>query len=212
MRTRRPFQVCLLVVACMLVQACAAKGPILINASYRATQAAVVTAPKAVIGLSSFKDERQAAASVVGHKLTASSEKGNDLVIQGTVKDLVARSFRDALAKHGIPVKSVPAWDLTDEDIPVNEADVVLGGEIEKFWAEVVSGTLNAKYNVSVRIRVTLADAAERRITRKLILNTSMDRKDVTFSAERMGDMLSEALSSSIDQLLNNEDFKKLVH
>jgi hypothetical protein len=211
MRGRNAFPVYLLLSSLVLAGACAPKGPILLAASYRAPESVVSAPAKMVVGLSSFKDERQAAPSVVGQKLSSSSEKENELVIQGTVTDLVAKSFREAMAKRGVPVKTIRAWDLTDQGLPATDADIVIGGEIEKLWTEAVAGTLSVRYAVAVRISVSIADPAQKRVTRKLILNTSMERRDVSFSPERAGEMLSESLSSSVDQLLNNEDFKKIL-
>jgi hypothetical protein len=211
MRGRMAFPISLLLVCLVALGACAPKGPILVAASYRAPESVVSAPAKMVVGLSTFKDVRQVAPSVVGQKLSLSSEKENDLVIQGSVTDLVAKSFREAMTKRGVPVKTVRAWDLTDKGLPATDADIVIGGEIEKLWTEAVTGTLNVKYAVAVRISVSVADPAQKRVTRKLVLNTSMERRDVSFSSERAGDMLSESLSSSVDQLLNNTDFQQLL-
>jgi len=191
---------------------CGPKGPILVNMSYRAPQDLVEETRKVVVGVSHFRDGRGTSASVLGRRSQASSNEGNDLVVQGTVAELVTSAFKEALRSRGVAVKDVPEWDLPGGPEEAKGVDILVGGEIKNLRVDAVTKTVRVSYKVDVQLRVSAAGAAEKRIFRKLILNCAMEREDVRFSPSRVESLLSEALSSAIDQLMNDEEFKKSLH
>jgi hypothetical protein len=195
-----------------LVHGCGPKGPILVNMSYRAPQGLVAETPKVVVGVSRLQDGRGISASALGRKSQASSNEGNDLVVQGAVADIVTSGFKEALKRRGISVKDVPEWDLPGGPAEPEGTDILVGGEIKTLRVDAVTKTLRVNYKVDVQIRVSAASAAEKRIFRKLTLNCTMEREDVKFSEPRVESLLSEALSTAIDQLMNDEEFKKTLH
>ena len=203
-----------LVFAAMMLSlsACAEKGPLLLSGvTYQAPEGVVGGASKVVVGVSPFKDERGKITSVLG-KRTVGGEVENDLVVQGTVADLVAAGLRDALKARGIGARVVPAGDLSAGDIKADGADIVIGGEIRSLWAEVISEPLNVKITAVVQLRVSAADAAEKKVFRTLVLNSKVERQEIAFSFDRVEGALSEALSGAIDQLMNDDEFKKKIH
>lgn len=190
---------------------CAQKGPVLLdNIRYQAPEGLAAGAPKLIVAVSPFKDDRGKTFSVIG-KRTIPDYMENDLVVQGTVADLVTAGLKDALKARGIMVKDAPAWDMNAESIKSGGIDILIGGEIKTLWVEAVSQPLNAKVNAVVQLRVSAADAAEKKIIRTLVLNSKLERKDVAFSFELVEDAVSEALSSALNQLLNDEEFKKKI-
>ncbi len=190
---------------------CAQKGPVLLdNIKYQAPEGLAAGAPKLIVGVSPFKDDRGKTFSVLG-KRTIPDYMENDLVVQGAVADLVTAGLKDALKARGIMVKDAPAWDMNAESIKSSGIDILIGGEIKTLWVEAVSQPLNAKVNAVVQLRVSAADAAEKKIIRTLVLNSKLERKDVSFSFELVEDAVSEALSSALNQLLNDEEFKKKI-
>lgn len=190
---------------------CAQKGPVLLdNIRYQAPEGLATAAPKLIVGVSPFKDDRGKTFSVIG-KRTIPDYMENDLVVQGTVADLVTAGLKDALKARGIMVKDAPAWDMNAESIKSGGIDILIGGEIKTLWVEAVSQPLNAKVNAVVQLRVSAAEAAEKKIIRTLVLNSKLERKDVAFSFELVEDAVSEALSSALNQLLNDEEFKKKI-
>ena len=211
MTTKRNLLLGVAILALLAFCGCAAKGPILVKALYQAPQGLVAGAPKVVVGISPIKDERGTSTSGIGKKSSPSSETLNDLVVQSTVAGLVTSRFKDALKARDIMVKDVPEWDMTAEHINAEDVDILVGGEIKRLWVDVVSSTFNVKCKADVQIQVAVANVPEKSLFRKLILSTTLERKDVSFSTERLEKILSEALSSSIDQLLNDEEFKKSI-
>ncbi len=190
---------------------CAQKGPVLLdNIRYQAPEGLAAGAPKLIVGVSPFKDDRGKTFSVIG-KRTIPDYMENDLVVQGTVADLVTAGLKDALKARGIMVKDAPAWDMNAESIKSGGIDILIGGEIKTLWVEAVSQPLNAKVNAVVQLRVSAAEAVEKKIIRTLVLNSKLERKDVAFSFELVEDAVSEALSSALNQLLNDEEFKKKI-
>lgn len=200
------------VLVTLLLSACAEKGPVLIEGvKYQAPEGLAAGVPKIIVGIAPFKDDRGKTVSVLG-KRTISNYIENDLVVQGTVADLVAAAVKDALKSRGIMVKDSPAWDMNAETIKADGMTIVIGGEIKTLWVEVVSQPLNVKTVAEVQLRVSAADVAERKIFRTLVLNSKMDRQDVMFSFDSVSAALSEALSSALDQLLKDDEFKKKIH
>jgi hypothetical protein len=194
-----------------LLSGCAQKGPVLLeNIRYQAPEGLAAGAPKLVVGVSPFKDDRGKTFSVLG-KRTIPDSVENDLVVQGTVADLVTAGLKDALKARGITVKDAPAWDMDAESIKTTGIDILIGGEIKTLWVEDVSRPLNNKVNATVKLRVSAADVAEKKIIRTLVLDSKLERQDVAFSFELIEGAVSEALSSALNQLLNDEEFKKRI-
>jgi len=201
----------IIVCALSILFGCAQKGPLLVNMWYKPPQDLVASAHKAVVGISPFIDERGTSKSALGKKSQPSSNKENEIVIQGIVAELVTSKFKEALTARGITVKDIPAWDMVGEHIEAVDADILIGGHIKTLWTTAASSPLNVNYKADVQIKVSIADMAEKRLFRRLTLSSSLERKDVNFSLARVESMLTEALSSAIDQLMNDEEFKKRV-
>ena len=200
-----------LVVALLSLSACAEKGPLLLEGvKYQAPEGTVTGTAKVVVGVSPFKDERGKTSSILG-KRTIGDSVENDLVVQGTVADIVTAGLKDALKARGIIVKDAPAWDLSAETIKADGMSILIGGEIKALWIDVVSQPLNVKTSAEVQLRVVAADGAEKKIFRTLVLNSKVGRQDVAFSFDTTAGTLSEALSSALDQLLKDDEFKKKI-
>jgi hypothetical protein len=179
--------------------------------AYQAPEAQVAGVPKIVVGIAPFKDDRGKTVSVLG-KRTISNYIENDLVVQGTVADLITAAVKDAFISRGIMVKDASAWDMNAETIKADGMNILIGGEIKTFWVEVFSQPLNVKTVAEVRLRVSAADGPEKKIFRTLVLSSKMERQDVAFSLETVSATLSGALSSALDQLLKDDEFKKKIH
>jgi uncharacterized lipoprotein YajG len=201
----------LITVIALLFTGCAEKGPVLLgNIKYQAPEKTVAGTPKTIVGVSPFKDLRGATASVLG-KRTIRNYIENDLVVQGTVADLVTAAFKDALRSRGFAVKDVPAWDMKAETIAGDGFDILIGGEIKTLWVEVTSEPLNVQERADVQLRVSAADPSGKTIFKTLNMNSKLERQDVAFSFDAVERMLSEALSSAIDQLLKDDEFKNKI-
>jgi hypothetical protein len=205
------FRVLLVAVTIGLLTACAEKGPVLIEGiKYQTPEAPVSGVPKIVVGIAPFKDDRGTSVSILG-KRTIRDYIENDLVVQGTVADLVTSGLRDALKAKGIMVKDASAWDMNAETIKADGMTILIGGEIKTFWVEVVSQPLNIKTTAEVRLRVSAADTADKKIFRTLVLSSKIDHQDIAFSFEAVSAALSEALSSALNQMLKDDEFKKKI-
>ena len=211
MKNRKHVAAVTAVLAMIVLSACATQqGPILVDTSaYIAPQGLAPSATKVVVGLSPFKDERNKKTSLVGERVKASGDLENDLVIQGTVSDMVMSGFKDALKARGISVKDIPAWDLNIGSLQAGGADIVIGGAVTTFWAKAVTDVLNAKTRADISLHVVVADAREKKVVRALDINGMFERQDLGFGADRVGQAISAALSSAIDQLMNDEEITK---
>jgi hypothetical protein len=196
-------------IAFVFVTGCAEKGPVLLNIAYQAPAEKAVTASKIVVGVSPFRDGRGEPASVLG-KRTIPSGMQSDLVVQGTVAETATISLKEALTRRGIAVRDVAGWDLTAEGIQAEGAALVLGGEIKVFWLESTASAsaFNTHLMASVQLKIAAGDTAEKKVIRTIDVSSKLDQ-DVLYSHELLENMLSEALSSAIDQIFNDAELKK---
>ncbi len=196
-------------IAVVFVTGCAEKGPVLLNIAYQAPAEKPATASTIVVGVSPFRDGRGEPASVLG-KRTIPSGMQSDLVVQGTVAELATTSLKEALTRRGIAVKDVAGWDLTAEGIQAEGVALVLGGEIKVFWLESTASAsaFNTHLMASVQLKITAGDTAEKKVIRTIDVNSKLDQ-DVLYSRELLENMLSEAMSSAIDQIFNDAELKK---
>lgn len=190
-----------------ILAGCAEKGPILLHIGYLQPEERPTAAAKVVVGLSPFKDDRGKPSSVLG-KSTYESGLENDLVVQGTVSELVRARSKDAFAARGITVKDV-AWDMKSEDIHRDGADLLIGGEIKALSVDSISKPFKTTVKAVVQMKVVVADTAEKKIIRTLDVSSKLESEVWPYSPQKIEDMLTEALSAAIDQIFSDDDLKK---
>jgi hypothetical protein len=197
------------VIVIVFLSGCAQKGPILLTIGYQAPVDTAGTASPIVVGVTPLIDVRALGEqpSVLG-KRTIPSGMQNDLVVQSTVAAIATASLKSALARRGITVKDVAAWDLTADGVPAEGPALVLGGEIKEFWLESSPSTFNTHLKASIRLKIVAGDPAEKKVIRTLNVSSNLDQ-DVFYSRERLEAVFSEALSSAIDQIFKDEELKK---
>ncbi len=193
--------------AVLFLAGCAEKGPILLSVGYPAPEGKTPAATKAVVGVSSFKDERGKTESVIGSR-TIPSGLQDDLVVQGTVSGLVAASLKEALKARGFTVKDVSPWDLTAEGMKSDRIGILFGGVIKKLWLESTGSILKTHLAASVQLKITAGNPADRKIIKTLDVESSVEQ-DVLYSPSKLEEVLSEALGGAIDQIFSDEDLKQ---
>jgi hypothetical protein len=188
-----------------LLSACVQPGPILVqDILYQApTKTAASPAKKVVAGIAPLSDLRGVTTSVLGKRTV--DDVQNDLVVQGTVAELVGAALKEALVSRGVAVKDTPAWDLEKGPGPREGSDLLVGGELKVFWVDVVSRPLNVQTKASVQLRMAVADAADGKVLRTLNLNSTLSREDIAFSFDTVQRTLSEAMTAALDQLLTDK-------
>ncbi len=186
---------------------CAERGPILLTVAYQAPAEKAARASRPTIGVSPFRDSRGGPASLLGRR-TVPSGMQNDLVVQGTVAEIATAGLREALIARGIEVKNVADWDLTAESMQAEGAVLVLGGEIKVFWLESTATVLKTHLKASIQLKIVAGDSVEKKIVRTIDVSSKLDQ-DVLYSRERLENMLSEAMSSAIDQIFKDDDLNK---
>jgi predicted small lipoprotein YifL len=194
----------------LLLAGCAEKGPIFLDIAYQPPAEKTLGSPAITIGVSPIKDVRGLAPSVLG-KRTVASGLENDLVTRGTVADLVTARLKDAVKAHGMAVKDVAPWDMTPEGMPAGGYDLLLGGEIESLWLDSVSVPFKTSLKTSVRLKIVVGEAAEKKVIRIIKVNSKID-EDVLYSLEELNEMLSESLSSALEQIFQDDVLRKKIH
>lgn len=204
-QTRIYFGITVLLAA--LLSGCAHRGPILLDFKYQAPKETTATAPKATIGVTSFKDDRGKTTSVIGSRFLTLNNQTNDLVVQGTVSERVTAALKNALKARSMTAVDAASWDLSDAGIPTG-ADLVIGGEIKSLWVEATSQLANTAVKADVQLRIVVADTAQKKIIRVLNVNSKLERQTVASSFPFVERTLSEALTTAIDQIFADEELK----
>ena len=196
-------------VLAIVLAGCASSGPVLLqDILYQAPTGTAPERAKVVVGVSPFKDDRGKSTSLLG-KRTIGDDVQNDLVVQGTVADLVTTALKDALRSRSITVKDAPAWELTGTPPRVEGANLVIGGEIKVLWIDCQSRPMNVKTKATVQLRVAIFEVSGTVPIRTVNLNSTLDREDIVFSFSAVQETLSEALTSALNQLLADAEVKK---
>ena len=159
-------------VAMVALAGCAERGPILLHIGYLQPQERPAAATKVVVGLSPFKDDRGKPSSVLG-KSTYESGLENDLVVQGTVSELVQARSKEAFTARGVAVKDA-MWDLKPEDIHRDGANLLIGGEIKALSVDSVSKPFKTAITARVQMKVVAAEAREKKIIRALYMKSQL--------------------------------------
>jgi len=204
------FYICLIVpvfILSIFISACAEKGPVLLTIEYQAPAEKAGIATTVSVGVSPFRDDRGEPASVLG-KRTIPSGMQNDFVVRGTVADTATAIMKKAFAARGIAVKDIAGWDLTAEGMNAAGADLLIGGEIKTLWLESKPSSMQTSLKASVQIRITIGDRLEKKIMRTVNVNSKIDQ-EILYSQERLEAVLSEALSSAMDQIFQDDELKK---
>jgi len=191
----------------IMFSGCAEKGPILLNIGYLEPEEKAGAASAAAVGVSPLQDVRDKAASVLGMRTIPNGQK-NDLVVQGTVAELATAGLKKALVSRGLSVKDVASWDLSAEGMKADGVSLILGGEIKTLWLESTAVPLKTHLQASVQLRIVAGDPSEKKIIRTLEVSSKLDQ-DVLYSREKLENALSEALSSAINQIFQDENLKK---
>lgn len=197
------------VLCAVLFAGCAKSGPVLLqDIVYQAPTGSPLAISRAVVTVSPLKDVRSLkdvrdSASTLG-KRTIGDDIQNDLVVQGTVADLITAALKDALKSQGVTVKDAPAGGQTD-------AGLLLGGEVKACWVDVSSRPLKVQTKASVQLRVTIA-VAPGAAARAVHVQSALTREDVVFSFSTVQETLSEALTSALNQLMTDEELKRQLH
>ncbi len=186
---------------------CAEKGPILIAIGYQEPAAKEGSVSKVTVAVSPLRDVRGKPASVLG-KRTIPDGQENDLVVQGTVAEIATLGLKKALAAHGVMVKDAVGWDLTLEGMKLEGTALLLGGEVRTLWLESSASGLKTHLQASVQLKIVAGYLSEKRVIRTIDVSSKLD-EDVLYSQERLEQILTEALSSAIDQIFKDEELKK---
>ncbi len=190
----------------VLLSACAEKGPVLLTIDYQAPAEKAALATTVSVGVSPFRDDRGEPASVLG-KRTIPSGMQNDFVVRGTVAETATAILKKAFAARGVAVRDI-VWDLTAEGTNAAGADILLGGEIKTLWLESRPSSMQTHMKASVQIKITIGDKLEKKIIRTIDVNSKIDQ-EILYSQERLEAALSEALSSAMDQIFQDDELKK---
>ena len=75
-------------------------------------------------------------------------------------------------------------------------------------WLDSTPETFNTHVKATVQIKIVAGDPSQKRIVRTLEVSSKLEQ-NVLYSQEQLEITLSEALSSAVNQIFQDEDLKK---
>jgi len=191
----------------VMLAGCAEKGPIVLDVLYQPSASKSVVAPKVVVGVAPLKDDRGNVA-IIGKRKIADDVQDDFVVAGTTVSALVTERVKDAFKARGFIVKD-SAWDRTEAGIKDEGADILISGVIKTLSVDSVAMPL-FKTNIKavIQMKIVAADKAEKKIIRTLDLNSTVEQEGF-YSREKVGTVISEALTSALDQIFKDDELNK---
>jgi hypothetical protein len=188
----------------VLLTGCAEKGPVLLTPSYSPTRPAVAVKKDSVVRVGPIRDSRGIGSSLVGKKTV--SGQADDIMVQLALSDVVTKMLKQAFDARGFIVKSI-----MDPEVPrPGSLSLLAGGEIKTLWMESTSGPFLTTLHATIALKIMVGDAAEKKIIKTLDINSTIDRT-MFYSREKLDKTLSNALSSALDQVFEDETIRKVL-
>ena len=209
MKTHTRAAAALFITAMAILPGCAPKGPILLDVAYQVPKKHAAQAERTAIAVSPFKDERGKTDSVAGRRFSSLSDAVNDLVVQGTVSERVTAAIKSSLKSRGVAATNNSGWDLTEAGIPADGSKLVIGGAVKTLWVEALSGFASTKVTAKVELRIVVADVEQKKIIRTLNVGSTIERSEVLYSTGFVQNTISEAVTTALDQVFNDEELRR---
>lgn len=186
---------------------CAEKGPVhLTNIEYLRPEGLPESSPK-IVGLSPLKDSRNKPESLVGTSGTYDQVVQNEVLVTGSVSNLVTSKLKEALKDRNIAVKEVP-WDLTIQGAKADGVGLLIGGEIKTLWLDSKYKALKSESKATVQMKVYFIDPSEK-VLHAIDISSSYENPTITFSVSELESALSQAISTAIDRIFDDKEMKK---
>jgi len=122
----------------------------------------------------------------------------------------VAHGIKQYLKKAGYRITEInEPWDLKGDKIPMGNAGVLIGGNIEELEITCRKGNLTNSYKTHMTLAVVIADAARGRILYRTRVKSIYTQEHVLFSENILGQQADMVLSDAIEKLLRIKKWRR---
>lgn len=191
-----------------------------INMYYDAEKAAIPDYVKAgagaagrYISIAEFNDVRQMTDNlIVGRVIDRNG--GDHFVFPRNVvaTKAVANGIKNYLRKAGYKVSDkTEQWKLTQEDIPVGDSKIIIGGNIEELEVSCRRGVPTSTFNTRIKLNVVIADMVKGRILHKTTVKSSASLEHVLFSENILDEQAEISLAGAIERLFEDKAVAQIL-
>ncbi len=165
------------------------------------------------VAVAEFTDTRQTDDPlVIGRVIQNNGAK--ILVFPRNVKPTkaVAHGIKQYLKKAGYRITEInEPWDLKEDKIPMGNAGVLIGGNIEELEITCRKGNLTNSYKTHMTLAVVIADAARGRILYRTRVKSIYTQEHVLFSENILGQQADMVLSDAIEKLFEDKKVAQTI-
>jgi len=156
------------------------------------------------VTVATFKDNREIPDKfVIGREIGIGGKQMPFVSSKGYPSDNVTAAFKSYLEKRGYTVrKESPNWNLDHRIIKPQWGDCVVGGTIDELSVMVSTGYVKTVYDCKLTMKVTVADAQQKKgkFSERIELSSSHTR--VGFKLETAEKMINTLLSDAIERTM----------
>lgn len=195
--------ICLLALVFVLFAACGTSKTYRVDIRYVPQTPPRIKVEAATVGLTPFLDRRDRGKDVgMRNRLDGSLDRYT--TAPASVSESVGQAVQKLLRANGLNI--VPAeWDLSVGSVSQIDTDVVVGGEINRFWSHADSLAGRTVIKSEVELTIYVGKPKEGKVLQQT-MEMSSEITDVIFSEERIEEALNELLSVIIE-----DAFEKLL-
>jgi len=181
----------------LLFSACGASRTYLVDLKYVPQTPPGLKAKPKIVAVAPFIDMRSHKNDVgIGKKRDGSVDRYTTAPI--TVSEGVKKAVEKFLRNNGLEVVEIQEWDLKPESLSKIDAEMVVGGQINRFWSQADSMTGRTLIKTELELVVYVGKPQERKVLSQKI---EMDREitQIIFSSGKIEEILNESLSEIIE-------------
>ena len=181
----------------LLLSACGGKKAYLVELNYMPQVPPRVGMSEAAVALAPFIDLRTNKEDV-GIRTKLDGGVDRYITSPGSVREGVEKAVERFLRSNRYRILGTVGWDLRPESLSGVSADLVVGGEIYRFWGQADSMVGRTVIKTELEMAIYVGKPRERRVHQQK-MELSREVTQLRFSPEKMEEMLNESLSEVIE-------------
>jgi hypothetical protein len=182
---------------CLLLAACGGGKTYLVDLEYVPQTPPYLKAKPATIAVAPFIDKRSSTNDVgIRKKLDGTVDRYT--TAPSSLSEGIKKAVEDFLRANGFNLVETEVWDLRPESLSRINADMVVGGQIRRFWSQAESLAGRTIIRTDLEIAFYLGKPWEGSVLRQTI-EMSGENTQIVFSWGKIEEILNETLSEMIE-------------
>lgn len=183
----------------LVLAACGGKKTYLVEIKYVPQTPPSLRVKHARVAVAPFIDRRSQRDDVgIRKKLDGSVDRYT--TAPTTVSESVKNAVEKFLRANGFDLVEIPEWNLKPESLPEIDADMVVGGEIDRFWSQADSMAGRTTITTHLELAIYLGKPQEGRVLQQTV-EIERESTQVIFSSKKIEEILNESLSEIIESV-----------